>query len=76
MNSGGNVKKWGGAKSLAGMAATGRWPTPGTSWGSNARGSGARKVAIHNGTYITGKLNPELNEWLMGFPIGWTDLKE
>jgi len=24
---------------------------------------------------ITGKLNPEFVEWLMGVPIGWTDLK-
>lgn len=23
---------------------------------------------------ITGKLNPQFVEWLMGFPIGWTDL--
>jgi hypothetical protein len=23
-----------------------------------------------------GKTNPEFHEWLMGFPIGWTDLKD
>ena len=25
---------------------------------------------------IIGHLNPSLYEWLMGFPIGWTDLKD
>lgn len=25
---------------------------------------------------ITGKLNPEWVEWLMGYPIGWTELKD
>ena len=26
-------------------------------------------------TYAGGKINPEWTEWLMGWPIGWTDLK-
>lgn len=52
------------------------WPTPRASQGGgNAGGSGARKTALKNGTYIPGKMNPELSEWLMGFPIGWTELK-
>lgn len=25
---------------------------------------------------ITGKLNPQWVEWLMGYPIGWTELKD
>jgi hypothetical protein len=25
---------------------------------------------------VTGQLNPEWVEWLMGYPIGWTDLKD
>jgi hypothetical protein len=25
---------------------------------------------------IGGKLNPQWVEWLMGFPIGWTDLED
>ena len=25
---------------------------------------------------ITGKLNPQWVEWLMGYPVGWTDLKD
>jgi hypothetical protein len=26
-------------------------------------------------THAGGKINPEWTEWLMGWPIGWTDLK-
>jgi hypothetical protein len=26
-------------------------------------------------TQVGGKLNPEWVEWLMGWPLGWTDLK-
>jgi hypothetical protein len=32
---------------------------------------GEQVSGIHNG----GKLNPPWVEWLMGWPIGWTDLK-
>jgi hypothetical protein len=60
-----------------------RWPTPtvgslkcaGTlqEWG----GSGARKVMRQMATpaEMTGQLNPAWVEWLMGWPIGWTELK-
>jgi hypothetical protein len=52
------------------------WPTPTTpSGGGNAGGSGAHKNAIKNGTYIPSSINPNLYEWLMGWPQGWTDLK-
>ncbi len=27
-------------------------------------------------TQQKGSLNPDWTEWLMGYPIGWTDLKE
>ena len=43
--------------------------------GGNAGGSGAYKNAIKNGTYIPSSINPNLYEWLMGWPIDWTDLK-
>jgi DNA (cytosine-5)-methyltransferase 1 len=43
--------------------------------GGNAGGSGAHKNAIKNGTYIPSSINPNLYEWLMGWPQGWTDLK-
>ena len=65
-----------------------RWPTP--THGKLAGGSGAfRKVAdlYSDGTISDeerkamqagngGKLNPTWVEWLMGFPTGWTDLKD
>lgn len=52
------------------------WPVPTASrGGGNAGGSGSRAKARKNGTYVSERLNPELQEWLMGFPIGWTDVK-
>ncbi len=52
------------------------WPTPTTpSGGGNCGGSGAYKNAIKNGTHIPHSINPNLYEWLMGWPTGWTDLK-
>ena len=54
----------------------GLWPTPTTpSGGGNCGGSGAYKNAIKNGTHIPHSINPNLYEWLMGWPLGWTDLK-
>ena len=32
------------------------------------------KMAMQAGPRGVGKLNPTWVEWLMGFPIGWTDL--
>jgi hypothetical protein len=34
------------------------------------------RVAQVEPSAIGGKLNPTWVEWLMGFPIGWTDLKD
>jgi DNA (cytosine-5)-methyltransferase 1 len=52
-----------------------KWPTPTTpSGGGNVGGSGAYKNAIKNGTHIPHSINPNLYEWLMGWPTGWTDL--
>jgi hypothetical protein len=54
----------------------GLWPTPTTpTGGGNFGGSGAYKNAIKNGTHIPHSINPNLYEWLMGWPLGWTDLK-
>jgi hypothetical protein len=58
------------------------WPTPrtkGMCWGSgswdllnkNTTIEEARLMGAGNG----GKLNPTWVEWLMGWPLGWTDLK-
>jgi len=55
---------------------SGLWPTPTTpSGGGNCGGSGAYKNALKNGTHIPHSINPNLYEWLMGWPLGWTDLK-
>ena len=35
-------------------------------------GQGGQNLA----TVIGGQLNPPWVEWLMGYPIGWTDLKD
>jgi len=52
------------------------WPTPTTgTGGGNAGGSGIRKIAKANGTYVPSLINPNLYEWLMGWPQEWTDLK-
>ena len=54
---------------------SGLWATPTTpSGGGNCGGSGAYKNALKNGTHIPHSINPNLYEWLMGWPIGWTDL--
>ena len=34
------------------------------------------EVANRDPSTIGGKLNPTWVEWLMGFPAGWTDLKD
>lgn len=58
------------------------WPTPkGRDWkGQSQRGIHAPQDALPNldrgdGKPIGGALNPPWVEWLMGFPIGWTDLE-
>ena len=59
-----------------------RWPTPRTKGMCGGTGSWellkknttieeARQMGAGNG----GKLNPTWVEWLMGWPLGWTDLK-
>lgn len=42
--------------------------------GENCGGTGIRATAKRNGTYIARGINPEFQEWLMGFPVGWTDI--
>lgn len=56
------------------------WPTPLASDGSNStmppsmkKRSGVIGELLRAG--ITGELNPEYIEWLMGYPKGWTELK-
>jgi hypothetical protein len=75
--------------SLREVAATGskQWPTPKSSISGpdydrmNRKESGgddlvtavARSSRIWPTTLAGGSLNPQWVEWLMGFPIGWTD---
>jgi hypothetical protein len=61
--------------SLETMARNGLFPTP------DASNRGARKDPENSGHQInlvdivgSRKLNPGFVEWLMGYPIGWTDL--
>ena len=58
------------------------WPTP---MASDHKGSGQNDtmrdrldyaVEKPEGKRISGSLNPEFVEYLMGYPIGWTDLKD
>jgi len=43
--------------------------------GGNAGGSGVRRTAKENGTYVPSSINPNLQEWLMGWPQDWTEIK-
>jgi len=51
------------------------WPTPdGSPHKYRLQGDSQQSRSL-NGVH-GGKLNPEWVEWLMGFPIGWTDLED
>jgi hypothetical protein len=56
------------------------WPTPTVDDSKNVtRKSGAFQSltrSVQETTQVNGKLNPMWVEWLMGFPTGWTDLKD
>ena len=64
------------------LTAQANWPTPrtkGMCGGSNSWAQLKEKTTIEEarlmGAGNGGKLNPEWVEWLMGWPLGWTDLK-
>ena len=56
------------------------WPTPVASGGLDGGAhSRAAMRKLDNTPFevpSTGKMNPQWVEWLMGFPIGWTDLED
>ena len=63
------------------------WPTPRASeWkGTGPLGSKSHNHRLEKGyldatvqekTQVSGSLNPQWVEWLMGYPEGWTDLKD
>jgi hypothetical protein len=49
------------------------WPTPTKSDGTGGPGSSGREGGENLRTAVNGQLNPPWVEWLMGWPIGWTD---
>jgi hypothetical protein len=56
------------------------WPTPTADDASNVNPKPNRfrglVAAVNETTPTAGKLNPAWVEWLMGFPIGWTNLED
>jgi hypothetical protein len=82
-----NARDWkdtdkSGNRKSPGLGVVAHWPTPRTkgmcggsgSWNllkKNTTIEEARLMGAGNG----GKLNPVWTEWIMGFPLGWTDLK-
>ena len=58
------------------------WPTPchqgggGINGGSHSRETLYKIVGETEGKKMGGSLNPNWVEWLMGYPLGWTDLKD
>jgi hypothetical protein len=56
------------------------WPTPTVDDSKNVtRTSGAFQSlvrSVQESSTVSGKLNPTWVEWLMGFPLGWTDLED
>jgi len=64
---------------------SGLWPTPTVHGNYNApksgtnRGTGlatAVRLSATTSTELNGRLNPTWVEWLMGWPLGWTDLQQ
>jgi hypothetical protein len=51
------------------------WPTPTASDGTGGPGSSGRQGGENLRTAVGGTLNPTWVEWLMGWPLGWTDLE-
>jgi len=52
-----------------------KWPTPTQSDGMGGPGNSGRAGGENLRTQCKGQLNPSWVEWLMGWPIGWTDLR-
>jgi hypothetical protein len=51
------------------------YPTPTQADGTGGPGSSGRDGGENLRTKVGGQLNPRWVEWLMGFPLGWTDLE-
>src|SRR6185437_3380729 len=60
---------------IASPAARAMWPTPAaTDWKGSSK-MGQRRGQLSEAAALGGQLNPTWVEWLMGFPLGWTDLE-
>jgi len=75
----GSIFKTAGKLSLSAMAARNVWPTPTVKGNYNKKAYGFKSgdglhVAVQK-KGISGPLNPTWVGWLMGYPLGWTDLK-
>jgi hypothetical protein len=55
------------------MARRGLLPTP-TVKGNHAKAHLSAKAGDGLATAIGGRLNPRFVEWMMGFPVGWTEI--
>jgi site-specific DNA-cytosine methylase len=75
-NRGGAAGRVGQARhSLESMARHGMWPSPTRSDGTGGPGRSDRRTGGDNlRTAVGGRLSPDWTEWLMGMPVGWTDL--
>ena len=72
-----DAEKRGIPKVGAGLAgAVHKWPTPTKADGMGGPGSSDRQGGDNLRTATGGSLNPTWVEWLMGYPLGWTALKD
>jgi hypothetical protein len=64
-------------QSLDTMARKNTWPTPAArDWKDNGKSPAELKInSTTLATHAGGQLNPMWVEWLMGLPLGWTELK-
>jgi hypothetical protein len=63
----------GGSNSRNAAKERGMWPTPYGLSGNQGQGDGEFGKAVRNSQEDGGQLNPTWVEWLMGWPLGWTD---
>ena len=51
------------------------WPTPiATDWKNRGCKDYRKNRELQLQTAVDGQLNPDWVEWMMGFPIGWTEV--
>lgn len=72
-----HTRQWGGYNTLSQMALGGKLSTPvsGVNAKNNASASKMFRYSMALNAQVGGALSPRFVEWMMGLPIGWTDLK-